>query len=222
MEYLEKFVMPRRIARIDAVLAQRTRHLTVVAEDLHDPHNASAMLRTCEGFGIQDIHVVENFNTFKPRRGAASGSKKWLTLHHYGDEQRDNTLACFDKLRSQGYLIVATSPHIEAYPLDVIPLDQRLALVFGSERYGVSERALQAADWYLKIPMVGFMESLNVSVSAALCLYTLTQRLRDLDVDWGLNDREKLDLRLDWLRYSAQHSQQLEQRFLAKQGWLGS
>ena len=219
MEHLQTFVTPRRLARIDDVLAQRTRHLTVVAEDFHDPHNASAILRTCEGLGIQDIHVVENFNTFKPRRGAASGSEKWITLHHYCDEQHDNTLACLDKLRSQGYLVVATTPHANAYPPEAIPLDQKLAIVLGSERYGVSDRALHEADLQLKIPMVGFIESLNVSVSAALCLYTLTRRLRELDVDWGLSDREKLDLRLDWMRHSALHSQQLEERFLTEQGW---
>jgi tRNA (guanosine-2'-O-)-methyltransferase len=220
MAYLESFVTSQRAARIDAVLAQRTRHLTVIAEDFHDPHNASAILRTCEGLGIQDIHVVENFNTFKPRRGAASGSEKWVTLHHYNHEQQDNTRACCDKLRSQGYLIVATTPHVSAFPPEAIPLDQKLAIIFGSEHYGISERALAEADLKLKIPMAGFIESLNVSVSAALCLYTLTRRLRELEIDWQLSDREKLDLRLDWIRHSAQHSEQLEQRFLAEKGWL--
>lgn len=219
MDYLESFVTPTRLARIDTVLAQRTRHITVVAEDFHDAHNASAILRTCEGLGIQDVHAVENFNTFKPRRGAASGSTKWITLHHYQEADQDNTRACCDKLRSQGYLMVVTSPHVNAYPPEAIPLDQKLAIIFGSERDGVSERALQEADLQLKIPMVGFIESLNVSVSAALCLYTLTRRLRALDVDWPLSDREKLDLRLNWVRHSAQHSQQLEQRFLAEKGW---
>jgi tRNA (guanosine-2'-O-)-methyltransferase len=219
MDYLESFVTPERVARIDAVLAQRTRHLTVVAEDFHDAHNASAILRTCEGLGIQDIHVVENFNTFKPRRGAASGAEKWITLHHYCDDAQDNTRACCDKLRSQGYLIVATSPHINAYPPDAIPLDQKLAILFGSERDGVSERGLQEADLTLQIPMVGFIESLNVSVSVALCLYTLTRRLRALGVDWALSDREKRDLRLAWMRHSARHSHQLEHRFLTEKGW---
>jgi len=219
MAYLESFVTSQRAARIDAVLAQRTRYLTVIAEDFHDPHNASAILRTCEGLGIQDIHAVENFNTFKPRRGAASGSAKWVTLHHYNHEQQDNTRACYHKLRSQGYLIVATTPHVSAFPPEAIPLDQKLAIVFGSEHYGISERALVEADLKLKIPMVGFIESLNVSVSAALCLYILTRRLRQLEIDWQLSDREKLDLRLDWIRHSAQHSEQLEQRFLAEKGW---
>ena len=218
MDYLESFVTPQRIARIDAVLGQRTRHLTVVAEDFHDAHNASAILRTCEGLGIQDIHVVENFNTFKPRRGAASGSEKWITLHHYQDEVQNNTQACCDTLRSQGYLIAATSPHGGAHSPEAIPLDEKLAVVFGSERYGVSKQAVQEADLTLKIPMVGFIESLNVSVSAALCLYTLTRRLREVSVAWQLSDREKLDLRLDWMRHSAQHSQQLEQRFWAEKG----
>ena len=216
-EYLAGFVTPNRQANIEAVLAHRTRYITVVAEDFHNAHNASAILRTCEGLGIQDIHIVENFNTFKARRGAASGSQKWVTVHHYDSETEDNTDTCLAKLRSQGYLVVATNPHGQALPPEVLPLDQKLAILFGSERYGVSERALAQADLQLKIPMVGFMESLNVSVSAALCLYTLTRRLRQLDVDWPLSDREKQELRLHWFRLSARNSDRLEQYFLTQQ-----
>lgn len=116
MGYLESFVTPQRLAKIDAVLAQRSRYVTVVAEDFHDPHNASALLRTCESLGIQDVHVVENFNTFKARIGAASGAIKWVTLHRYDAVGQNNTLTCCQKLRSQGYLIVATSPHLKALP----------------------------------------------------------------------------------------------------------
>jgi len=217
MAYLESFVTPERCAKIDAVLAQRTRYLTVVAEDFHDPHNASALLRTCESLGIQDVHVVENFNTFKARVGAASGATKWVTLHHYGEAEQDNTLTCCAKLRSQGYRLVATSPHVQALSPEALPLDQKLAIVFGSERDGVSGRALESADLQLKIPMVGFVESLNVSVSAAVCLYTLTRRLRTLEVDWPLSDREKLALRLDWIRRSAQHGEALERHFWTQQ-----
>lgn len=217
MAYLESFVTPQRRAKIDAVLAQRTRYLTVVAEDFHDPHNASALLRTCESLGIQDVHVVENYNTFKATVGAASGSTKWVTQHHYGAAAQDNTLACCEKLRSQGYRLVATSPHARAVPPEVMPLDQKLAIIFGSERHGVSERALATADGQLQIPMVGFVESLNVSVSAAVCLYTLTRRLRTLEVDWPLSDREQLALRLDWMRQSVQHSAALERHFWSQQ-----
>ena len=213
MAYLESFVTPQRRAKIDAVLAQRTRYLTVVAEDFHDPHNASALLRTCESLGIQDVHVVENYNTFKARVGAASGSTKWVTLHHYGEAHQDNTRACYEKLRSQGYLLVATSPHAGAVPPEVVPLDQKLAIILGSERDGVSEQALATADLQLKIPMVGFVESLNVSVSAAVCLYTLTRRLRTLNVDWPLGDRDRQALRLEWIRQSVQHSEALERHF---------
>ncbi|NER83132.1 MAG: RNA methyltransferase [Leptolyngbya sp. SIO1D8] len=216
MEYLADFVTPDRKTRIEAVLAQRTRYLTVVAEDFHNAHNASALLRTCEALGIQDIHIIENFNTFKTRRGAASGSEKWVTLRRYNSDTEDNTAACLTKLRSQGYRLVATSPHGQALSPEVVPLDQKLAILLGSERDGVSKQAQNQADLQLKIPMVGFIESLNVSVSAALCLYTLTRRLRQLDVDWHISDREKQELRLDWFRFSARHSDRLEQRFLAQ------
>lgn len=186
-----------------------------MAEDFHDPHNASALLRTCEALGIQDVHIVENFNTFKARVGAASGAMRWVTLHQYDDPTQANTLACYQKLRSRGYLIVATSPHTEALPPEAIPLDQKLAVCFGSERYGVSETTLQNADFQLKIPMAGFVESLNVSVSAAMSLYVLMRRLRTSDIDWELSDREKLKLRLDWLRHSARNSDALERYFWA-------
>ncbi|MEM0980926.1 MAG: RNA methyltransferase [Cyanobacteria bacterium P01_H01_bin.58] len=196
-EYLSDFVTPERQARIDAVLGQRTRYITLVAEDFHSPHNASALLRTCESFGVQDLHVVENFNTFKVRRGAASGSAKWITIHRYDGESTDNTIACLNTLRSQDYCIVTTTPGDNALPIEAIPLDQKIAIWFGSERDGVSQRAQAAADLRVSIPMVGFTESLNVSVSAALCLYVLTQRLRCLDVDWHLSKAEQRSLRLD-------------------------
>jgi tRNA (guanosine-2'-O-)-methyltransferase len=220
MAYLEGFVTPERQHRIDGVLAQRTRYITVVAEDFHNTHNASALLRTCDGLGIQDLHIVENFNTFKTRRGAASGAEKWVTVYRYNDDPVDNTRACLDKLRSQGYRLVATSPHLEALPPEAVPLDQKLAILFGSEKQGVSQQALAAADLHLTIPMVGFIESLNVSVSAALCLYTLTRRLRQYETCWGLNEGEQLDLRLKWIRQSARHSDRLERQFLAQQNWL--
>lgn len=217
MAYLEAFVTPERQSKIDAVLAQRTRYVTVVAEDFHDAHNASAILRSCEGLGIQDIHVVENFNTFKARRRAASGSTKWLTIHHYNHETADNTLCCLRHLKAQGYRIAATSPHADACPPELVPLDQKLAILFGSERYGISQRASDMADVKLTIPMVGFAESLNVSVSAALCLYSITRRLRQMNIDWSLSMAEKLRLRLEWIRHSARNSDRLEHHFLMQQ-----
>lgn len=216
-KYLSGFVTPKRQAKIDAVLSQRTRYITLVSEDFHSPHNASALLRTCEGFGIQDLHVVENFNTFKVRRGAASGSAKWITIHRYDSESTDNTIACLNKLRSQGYRIVATTLDSSALPLEAIPLDQKLAILLGSECYGVSKRAQAEADLHLTIPMVGFTESLNVSVSAALCLHVLTRRLRCLHVDWHLSEAEKRSLRLDWMRHSSRHGDRLAQYFLTRE-----
>ena len=218
MAYLESFVTPQRLAKIDAALVQRTRHIAVVAEDFHDPHNASALLRTCDAMGIQDVHVVENYNTFKARVGAASGATKWVTRHQYSDPEAANTLVCCEKLRSQGYLIVATSPHLNALPPEAMPLDQKLAVIFGSERDGVSQRAIAVADYQLKIPMVGFVESLNVSVSAAVCLYTMTQRLRSLEIAWQLSDRDKQALRLDWIRQSIQNSAALERFYWQQAG----
>ncbi|MCW9707416.1 TrmH family RNA methyltransferase [Fodinibius salsisoli] len=215
--YLQQFITENRWQRINNVLDKRTRYLSVVLEDLYQPHNASAVLRSCDCFGVQDVHIIENENKFNPSKGVTIGSDQWLTLSKYRKKDRDNTKYCYQKLKEQGYKLIATTPHTGDMDIDEVPLDQKTALVFGSELTGLSEQAIAMADGYAKIPMVGFSESFNISVSAALCLYELSGRLRKGAAHWELSPREKLDLQHKWLRNSVRAADKLEERFFEGQ-----
>jgi len=214
--YLGQFATAERQAKIERTLAQRSRYLTVVLEDFHYSQNASAVLRTAEGLGLQDMYIVETINAFKLNPDVTRGCNKWLTLHHYNQPDTDNLTRCLSTLRQRGYTLVATCPHGPAVPPDQLPLDCKTALLLGSERWGLSERALAQVDAQVQIPMAGFLESYNVSVSAAICLYTLAQRLRQSAQPWQLSETEKIHLRLDWLLRSVRSQDALVKRFLGR------
>ncbi|SMO39368.1 TrmH family RNA methyltransferase [Gracilimonas mengyeensis] len=217
IEYLKDFITEARWEKMNEVLAQRTRHLTVVVEDIYQSHNASAVLRSCDGFGIQDAHIIENQNTFDASSQVTIGADQWLSLHRYNAEGTDNTEACIQNLKESGYQVIATTPHEDDYNLNDLPIQQKTALVFGTELDGISERAKELADGFVKIPMFGFSESFNISVSAAVCLYNLTRRMRKSDaIDWHLSEEEKDELRLEWLKQSIKAGEQLEKTFLEK------
>lgn len=213
INYLREFVTPNRWETICKVLDKRTRHLTVVLEDIYQPHNASAVLRSCEGFGIQDIHIIENKNEFDPSKSVTIGADQWLTLHKYNKRGENNTERCYSWLRRNGYKIIATSPHVRDVSVKEIELNQKTALVFGAEYTGLSDFALEHADGYAKIAMSGFSESFNISVSAAVCLYEVSKRLRESQVNWKLKEEEKLGLQLEWLEQSIRESDRIKERF---------
>ncbi len=213
IDYLKQFITEARWTKMQRVLQQRTRRVTVVLEDIYQPHNASAVLRSCDGFGVQDVHVVENRNPFDLSKGVTVGSEQWLTLHRYNQKETNNTQQCLSQLKARGYQLVATTPHERETTLNRIPVDGKVAVLFGAELTGLSEAAIAQADIAMRIPMVGFSESFNISVSAALCLYDLTTRLRQQTQDWGLSEEEKADIQLQWLRQSRRASQILEQKF---------
>lgn len=213
-EYLKAYVSDERWERLNNVLANRTRHITVVLEDLYQPHNASAVLRSCDGFGIQDVHVVENRNVFDASKGVTIGADKWLTLSKYNSEESQNTRACFKALREKGYNIIATTPHEQDSNLPNLDINDKTALVFGAELEGLSDEALELADGYMKIPMYGFSESFNISVSAAITLYDVTSRMRNNRSDWGLTDDEKDELLYLWVKQSIKAGEELEAHFL--------
>src|SRR4030042_2486900 len=165
IKYLEQFVTERRLQLINRVLSQRTRYITVVLEDIYQSHNASAVLRSCDCFGIQDVHIIENRNTYQLNPDVALGSNKWLTLYKYTREQ-NNTATALTKLKKTGYRIVATTPHANGCPLQEFDLHKgKTALVFGTELEGLTGNATTMADEFLTIPMAGFTESLNISVT---------------------------------------------------------
>lgn len=217
IEYLSQFVSDTRKAKMEQVLENRTRHITIVLEDLYQPHNASAVLRSCDIFGIQDIHIVENSNAYTVNKDIAMGSPKWLNLHKYRKAE-NNSLDCIQKLKAKGYRIIATSPHKNGYELKDLPVDKPLALVFGTELTGISDTVREHADEFVMIPMYGFTESFNISVSAALCLHSTVERLHQTNVNWHISEEEKEELRLHWLRKSISRVEILEKDFWAKKG----
>lgn len=207
-EFLKQFVTDERLQRFDNVLAHRTRHLTLVLENVYHAHNASACLRTCDCLGIQDVHIIESQNSFEPNPDIALGASQWLTTHRYhGTENTargDDTATeeCLSQLRESGYRILATSPRQDSTALDDISVDPKTAIIFGAEQLGVSDAAIAAADGLIHIPMYGFTESFNISVSVALVFQQIFSRLRQSDLDWQLSAAAQQQLRDQWVRHS--------------------
>ena len=178
----------------DRLAPLRTRHIAVVLEDIYQSHNASAVLRSCDCFGVQDVHVIEAHNPFNPAGDVAVGSSKWVDYYSYPD-----TPSAYQRLRNKGYRIVATTPHTNDTLITDLDISQPTALVFGTELTGLTQEAIDLADAYVKIPMYGFTESFNISVCAALSLFSLTSRLRsNPDIPWHLSPDQILDLKLHW------------------------
>ena len=214
LDYLLTYLTPQRIKRFKQVLNYRTRHLTLVAEDTFRDHNASALIRTCDCFGIQDMHIIEENNAFHIATGMAKGAEKWVDKYFYND-QEDNVQTCIDRLKDHDYRIIATTPHKTDKNPENFDIQKPAALFFGKEKEGLAPQIMDQADDYIKIPMVGFTESFNISVSAAIILHTLTNKLhhRD-DIDWKLNNAEILDIKIDWCLKTIQNSSHIAARFL--------
>lgn len=177
----------------DRLAPLRTRHIAVVLEDIYQSHNASAVLRSCDCFGVQDVHVIEANNPFNPAGDVAVGSSKWVDYYPYS-----NTPSAYQRLHELGYKIVATTPHNDDTLINDLDISQPIALVFGTELTGLTPQAIELADAYVKIPMYGFTESFNISVCAAISLFSLTSRLRNSELPWQLTPEQILDLKIHW------------------------
>ncbi len=213
IEHLSGCVTENRFSLFKEVISKRTRYITVLMEDIFQSQNASAVLRTCECTGIQDVHIVEQRNEYEINRDVVLGANQWLSLH-YHNQGKDNIYSAVKTLKEQGYRIVATSPHVEGSTPESFNLERgKAALMFGTELNGLTEQALELADEYIQIPMVGFTESYNISVSAALTLYTLRKRLESSKIDWLLGVDEQSALLLNWLRNSVKMSRKIEKQF---------
>ncbi|WP_269540763.1 TrmH family RNA methyltransferase [Cerasicoccus fimbriatus] len=202
---------PRRLTEMKRVLGERTQWLTVVLEDIFQPHNSSAVLRTCECFGVQTVHVAEVTKKFKISNQVAMGGAKWIDVERY-----EQTTDCLDRLRAQGYRTAAATLRDDALPLDEIPLDKPLAVLIGHERKGLSQAAHDAADVWFSLPMHGFTQSYNLSVFSSLCLYELTERLRDSDLPWRLSDEEQERILTRWLCQDAKSTQRYAQGLIGQ------
>jgi tRNA (guanosine-2'-O-)-methyltransferase len=210
-ERLSAFISDNKRALFDRIAPQRTRHVTVILEDIYQSQNASAVVRTCEVLGVQDVHVIENRNKYQLNPDVTLGSSKWTDIHRYRTHA-GNTLACVQALRAKGYRIVATSPRSEHITPHTISLDRPMAFCFGTELTGLSDELLGLADEHLRIPMYGFTESYNISSSAAIVLYTVMERLRESNVHWQLDEAALTALKLDWARKMVHSAQHLEAR----------
>jgi tRNA (guanosine-2'-O-)-methyltransferase len=219
LNYLSAVVNPERLSLFNRIIENRTNYVTVVLEDIFQAQNASAVLRSCDCLGIQNIHVIENRNEFQVDTEVTMGSSKWLTLNRYS-QKINNSLETIQHLKSTGYRIVATTPHSNDVELPDFDMSKgKIALVFGSELPGISEVILKEADEFLKIPMFGFTESYNISVSAAIILYHLTDKMRNSQtIDWQLTEEEKTDILLQWIRNSVKKSALIEKRFWEERG----
>ncbi len=212
LEYFEGYLTDKRKQTFKDVLSQRTRHFTVVLEDIYQAHNASAVVRTCDIFGVQDIHAIENKYTNKVSRHVAKGSQKWLNIKRYR-EDGDNTTACLNHLKKEGYQIIGTTPHNNSCMLQEFDITKKSAFVFGVEAEGISDIVKDNADGFLKIPMVGFTESLNISVAAAIILQDVTTKLRESTINWQLTDQEKKVLYFDWVKKTIKNVDKIEEYY---------
>ncbi|OHE70786.1 MAG: hypothetical protein A2007_05410 [Verrucomicrobia bacterium GWC2_42_7] len=212
-EYLSKIVTPERLSRIEGVLAQRTRYVSLVLEDIYQPHNAAAIMRTCDCMGIQDLHIVENRNLFQPEKSSvAIGCEKWLSLNWWTNKPNksskkpiaasNQTIDCLTDLKRKGYRIVGTTLRPGAISLPEIPLDRPLAIVMGTEKIGMTEEAHNLSDLYMYVPMTGFSQSLNVSVTTGIILYSIVQKLKSSNIPWALPSDDYDKLKFEWLLQS--------------------
>ncbi len=221
--YLRGFLTDARLGLIQSVIAQRTRAVTVVLENISHPHNASAVLRSCDCFGVQDVHIIEQDNTFETNRAIAMGAGQWVSTRTYrgSAETPDATIQCLHALKQQGYAIVATTLREDSVPIDEVALDRKLAFCYGEEGFGLSETAHDLADLHVQIPMVGFTQSFNISVTVALTLYEVSTRLRQEPAEtWQLSAEEHERVELEMLAHSVRGGNLMLTRFLAEQGWL--
>ena len=190
LTYLEGFITENRKEGFLRVLKNRTKHFTVAMEDVFQLHNTSAVMRSCEVFGIQELNVIEQKFGKSIDKEIAMGAEKWVDINRFSSIQD-----CVTNLKRKGYQIIATTPHNDSCLLHEFDITKPSALFFGTERDGLSEEVMQQADGFLKIPMVGYTESLNISVSAAIIIQDVTNRLRQSDINWQLKDEEVLEKR---------------------------
>lgn len=208
LEHLESYLTEQRKDRFKEVLSQRTKHFTVATEDVYQLHNTSAVIRSCDVFGIQEVHIIEERNSKRIDREIAMGAQKWVDLSRY-----HSVKSAISELKQKGYQIVATTPHENDAMLHDFDITKKACFFFGRETEGLSQEVIDEADCFLKIPMVGFTESLNISVSAAIILQHVTTKLKQSDIKWQLSEAEQQAKRLDWCKKTIKSYEDIIQRF---------
>ncbi len=217
IQYLSQFVTEERFELFKNIVEKRTNWCTVALEDIYQSQNASAVLRTCDCFGVQNVHIIENQYKFNVNPDVALGASQWLSLNYYNKEGENNTLNAINSLKNKGYRIVATIPRKNAVSLHNFDVEKgKFALFFGSEMPGLSKIVIDNADEFLHIPMVGFTESFNISVSAAICTHHLRWKLEQSNIKWKINDKEKEEILFNWLKTSIKSSDLIIEKYLTK------
>lgn len=211
LNHLESYLTESRRDKFHKVLSNRTKHFTIAVEDVYQLHNTSAVIRSCDVFGIQEVHIIEEVNSKRIDREIAMGSQKWVDINRY-HTVKESIVA----LRNKGYQIVATTPHTNDCDLNEFDINRKSCFFFGRETEGLSETVLKEADCFLKIPMVGFTESLNISVSAAIIMQHVTSKLKCSNIDWKLTEEEILEKRMDWLKKTIKSYDLIVDRFYQK------
>ena len=212
-EFFRNLKLEKRTELMDRVLNDRTRYITVALENIYQPHNASAVLRSCDCFGVQDVHIIENSYQYELNPHVSLGAAQWLNLHRHNTLE-NNTSDCLTNLKNEGYRIVATTPDPKAVSIHDFDVKKgKFALLFGTEKFGLTPEAFAMADEFIRIPMYGFTESFNISVSVSLCLFHFTERIRAEKADWKLSVEEQTDIYLQWYRNTTTNSEMIERKF---------
>lgn len=207
--YMESFLTEERKEVLRRTLSSRTRYMTILTENTFHPQNASALVRHCEAFGVQELHTVETRCKFNPNVNIVRGTDKWVDITRH-----DSTADAISALKGAGYRLVATTPHRESCTPETFDVAKGpFCLVFGTEHAGVSDEIIEAADEYLRIPMCGMVESLNVSASAAILIYMLSQRMRlTPEIDWHLQDADEREMLFRWVMSSVRDAERILER----------
>jgi len=215
LSHLSQFVSDHKKQFVERVLDNRTRQVTIILEDIYQSQNASAVIRTVECLGLQDVHIVENTAKYQLNIRVLKGSYKWLNLERYRTRDVNNTQTCFEHLKNEGYKILVADPAEDGVSIHDVAIDDgKVALLFGNELRGVSAYAQQYADQRIRIPMYGFTESLNISVSVAICLNALITKLHASGNRYPLTEEEKSIIRLNWFRKMVRKSDIIEREFV--------
>ncbi|AXT19702.1 TrmH family RNA methyltransferase [Flavobacteriaceae bacterium AU392] len=211
LEHLESYLTEQRLERFNRVISQRTKHFTVATEDVYQLHNTSAVIRSCDVFGIQEVNIIEERNTKRIDREIAMGAQKWVDLNRFNSVEN-----CINKLKQNDYQIIATTPHTNDCLLNEFDVTKKSCFFFGRETEGLSQEVIDNADCFLKIPMSGFTESLNISVSAAIILQHVTTKLKQTNINWKLTLEEQQEKRLDWCKKTIKSYEDIMTRFYEK------
>ncbi len=213
VKYLREFVVDDKNALFERLIQERTDYVTIVMEDLYQSHNQSAVMRSADCYGIQNVHLIEHRNRYDSTSTVSQGAREWLTIHRHR-KSGNNTPEALAELKSAGYRIIATTPHTNDVLVDELDLAKgKMAFILGTELTGVSDTVFEQADEFVKVPMYGFTESLNVSVCGAIIMYSVMQRLRRSGIDWHLTDKRKSEVLFQWYKNAIKASDEILERF---------